>query len=170
MLAKGAVRVKMERMLAVAAKDGVRSVVIRAGDFFGPHQPASWFKELMVKPGRPVVSVVHPGEVATGHVWAYLPELAETFVRVAEMKTSLPAFETLHFGGHWLVRGDEMAKAILRVAGLPETRIKAAPRWLYRLMTPVTAFLREAIEMRYLWQVPVQLDNRKLVALLGTEP
>jgi len=26
------------------------------------------------------------------------------------------------------------------------------------------------IEMRYLWQVPVQLDNRKLLSVLGEEP
>ncbi len=167
---KGAVRVEMERMLADAAGEGVRSVVLRAGDFFGPHQPASWFKDVMVKPGQPVRAVVYPGEPAVGHAWAYLPDLAETFVRVAEMDASLPAFETLHFGGHWLARGDEMATAILRVAGQPETQIKAAPWWMYRLLTPFVGFLREAMEMRYLWQVPVQLDNRKLKVLLGDEP
>ncbi len=30
--------------------------------------------------------------------------------------------------------------------------------------------MRELIEMRYLWQVPLRLDNRKLVKLLGEEP
>ena len=31
-------------------------------------------------------------------------------------------------------------------------------------------FMREAIELHYLWRVPVRLDNKKLVALLGEEP
>jgi len=37
-------------------------------------------------------------------------------------------------------------------------------------LTPFVRVLREMREMRYLWQVPLQLDNRKLVALLGQEP
>ena len=35
---------------------------------------------------------------------------------------------------------------------------------------PAGKVLREMREMRYLWQVPLRLDNRKLVALLGREP
>jgi nucleoside-diphosphate-sugar epimerase len=38
---KGAVRVEMENMLKDAAGHGVRSLVVRAGDFFGPRQPVS---------------------------------------------------------------------------------------------------------------------------------
>jgi hypothetical protein len=30
--------------------------------------------------------------------------------------------------------------------------------------------MRELIEMRYLWQVPLRLDNSNLVARLGGEP
>jgi nucleoside-diphosphate-sugar epimerase len=30
--------------------------------------------------------------------------------------------------------------------------------------------MRELWEMRYLWQVPMRLDNTKLVSILGNEP
>ncbi len=30
--------------------------------------------------------------------------------------------------------------------------------------------MRELWEMRYLWQVPMQLDNTKLASILGNEP
>ena len=30
--------------------------------------------------------------------------------------------------------------------------------------------MRELLEMRYLWQVPLRLDNSKLVSLLREEP
>ncbi len=63
---KGAIRVEMEAMLKAAANDGVRSLVLRAGDYFGPHQPKSWFRDVMVKPGAPLRSVTYPGESEVG--------------------------------------------------------------------------------------------------------
>ena len=167
---KGAIRVEMEGMLRDAARDGVRSVVIRAGDFFGAHQPASWFADMVVRRGHPVRHATWPGAHGVGHAWAYLPDLAETFVRVIEREAALPAFETFHFGGHWLERGEDFARAVLRVAGRPEDKIRPAPWWLFTLLSPFVTFMRETREMRYLWEVPVRLDNRKLVALLGEEP
>jgi nucleoside-diphosphate-sugar epimerase len=34
----------------------------------------------------------------------------------------------------------------------------------------VNPFLREAMEMRWLWEHPLRLDNRKLEARIGPEP
>lgn len=167
---KGAVRVEMEAMLRDAARGGVRSLVVRAGDFFGAHQSASWIKDAMIKPGNPVRSVMYPGEPAVGHAWAYLPDLAETVARLAGMEQSLSPFEVVHFGGHWIEPGIEMAKAIGRVAGDSDVKIRPAPWMLFRLLSPFVVFLRELMEMRYLWRVPVRLDNTKLIALLGEEP
>ena len=38
------------------------------------------------------------------------------------------------------------------------------------LGAPFVTFMREALEMRYLWQKPLRLDNSKLVSLIGPEP
>lgn len=167
---KGAIRVEMEAMLATAARDGVRSLVVRAGDFFGPHAPSSWFANIMVRPGKPIRSVVYPGARNTDHAFAYLPDFAETIARIAAIERRLPAFEVLHFGGHWLERGVEIARSIRRVAGNPRAPILPLPSLLLRLAAPFSATLRETIEMRYLWRVPLRLDNRKLIALIGEEP
>jgi nucleoside-diphosphate-sugar epimerase len=167
---KGRIRVEMEAMLEAAAGEGVRSIIIRAGDFFGPHQPASWFKDAMVKPGRKLRAVVYPGVRDVGHAWAYLPDLAATIVRLAAKEASLPAFARFHFGGHWLPQGVEIAKAIARVAGDPDMPIRTFPWALVYIGAPFSIFMREALEMRYLWQVPLRLDNTKLRALLGEEP
>ena len=167
---KGAVRVEMEAMLEAAAKDGVRSLVVRAGDYFGPNQPASWFRNAMVKPGRQLRWVMYPGAPEVGHAWAYLPDVAETVARLAEIETSLPAFESLNFGGHWLERGVEIAEVARLVSGKPDLPIRRAPWLLYYLAAPFVTFLREALEMRYLWRTPLRLDNAKLLALIGPEP
>jgi nucleoside-diphosphate-sugar epimerase len=167
---KGAIRVEMEQLLAEAASDGVRALVVRAGDFFGPHQPNGWFRDVMVKPGAPLRAVVYPGEPEVGHAWAYLPDLAETIARLAVLETALPAFERVHFGGHWLERGVAIAETMRLLSGNPELPIRRAPWLLYRLAAPFVTVLREVLEMRYLWRVPLRLDNAKLVSLIGAEP
>jgi len=167
---KGAVRVEMEAMLKAAANDGVRSLVLRAGDYFGPHQPNSWFRDAIVKPGAPLRSVTYPGDAEVGHAWAYLPDLAEAAARLAAIEASLPPFEALHFGGHWLPRGVEMAEAVRRVCGRADLPIRRFPWALIYAGAPFVTFFREVIEMRYLWRVPLRLDNAKLVSLIGTEP
>jgi nucleoside-diphosphate-sugar epimerase len=167
---KGQVRVEMEAMLGAAAASGVRSLVVRAGDYFGPHGPSSWFGNLMVQPGRTVRYVIYPGRRGAGHSFAYLPDLAETIARLADIEATLAAADSVHFAGHWLERGDEVARAIRRVSGVPWAPILPFPAALLYLGAPFSATLREAIEMRYLWRKPLRLDNRKLVSLVGPEP
>jgi nucleoside-diphosphate-sugar epimerase len=167
---KGQVRVEMESMLARATGSGVRSLVVRAGDYFGPRQPYGMFKDVMVKPGRPVRSVTYPGQHGVGHAWAYLPDLAEAIARLAENDAQLAAFETVNYGGYWLERGEEIARSIGRVVGRPAIAIRPFPWLLLRLASPVMGLAREMLEMRYLWQVFLRLDNAKLVALIGPEP
>ena len=168
--AKGRVRVEMEQMLAHAVERGVRSIVLRAGDFFGPHQPGSWFGNALVKPGRPVRSVTYPGDPEIGHCWAYLPDVARAMARLIDVERNLAPHETFNFGGHWLARGGDMAEAILKVSGRPDGPVRPFPWWFLRLASPVVPLFRELQAMRYLWQVPLRLDNSKLTRLLGEEP
>jgi nucleoside-diphosphate-sugar epimerase len=166
---KGAVRVEMEKMLADAATTGLRSLVVRAGDFLG-NSAGSWFAAAMVKPGNPVRSVTYPGKREAGHAWAFLPDLAETIVRLAKIEIDLPDFDVFHFGGHWVEPGVEIAHAVLRAAERPDLPIRRFPWPLVYVGAPFVPLMRELIEMRYLWQAPLRLENRKLVTLLGSEP
>jgi nucleoside-diphosphate-sugar epimerase len=167
---KGKIRVEMEAMIEAAAADGVRALIIRAGDFFGPRQPASWFKNAMVTPGKMLRAVTYPGVREAGHAWAYLPDLAAAIARLAAIEETLPAFERVHFGGHWLDRGDEMAAAIARAVGKPDLPVKPLPWAMIYAAAPFSTFMRETLEMRYLWQVPLRLENAKLRSLIGEEP
>jgi nucleoside-diphosphate-sugar epimerase len=166
---KGRVRVEMEQTLADAARDGVRSLVVRAGDFFGGASGSSWFEIAFAKPDKPVGTIRYPGRPEIGHSWAYLPDLASTIVQLAERDAELAPFEIVHFEGHWVERGIEMAEAVRRAAGL-DRPILRFPWFAVYLAAPFVPLMREVLEMRYLWQRPLRLDNRKLVALLGREP
>lgn len=166
---KGAVRVEMEHMLASAATRGVRSTILRAGDFLGD-SAGSWFRAVMVKAGKPLRSVTYPGKREVGHAWAYLPDLAETVVRLAEIEGDLPALDVYHFGGHWIEPGVEICHAVRRVTGRPDLPIRRFPWIAVYAAAPFSGFMRELLEMRYLWQVPLRLENSKLVERLGEEP
>jgi nucleoside-diphosphate-sugar epimerase len=164
---KGAIRVQMEKALRAAATDGVHSLIVRAGDFFGPRPTGgSMFAQALVKPERPVTAVSYPGPLAIPHAWAYLPDLAETFVRLLD--TDLGPFEVFHFQGHE-VTGDGFVDA-LQIAAGRKLKVGRLPWFALRAMAPFNETMRELSEMKYLWDRPVLLDNSRLVAKLGSEP
>jgi len=163
--AKARIRIETEARLAATA--GIDSVVIRAGDFFGGTQPGSWFDLALaskVAAGR----FVYPGPLDVAHAWAYLPDLARAFVRVAEQRARLVGHHRLHFAGH-CVTGDEMGRAFELALGRP-LRSGTLPWSLMRLASPLVPMWRELLTMRYLWQRPHQLDAAALGALIGPVP
>ncbi len=167
---KGRIRVAMEQRLERASREGVPVLIVRAGDFFGGTAANSWFSQGLVKPGKPLKAVTYPGEREVGHTWAYLPDLAETIALLVERREQLSSFEVFHFGGHWFEHGVELADATRRAAGVPNAPIKRFPWFAVYLLSPFVETFREMLEMRYLWQQPLRLDNHKLVAFLGREP
>ncbi|MDE1994368.1 MAG: NAD(P)H-binding protein [Rhizobiaceae bacterium] len=166
---KGAIRVEMERRLKAAAETGTRVIILRAGDFFGPHVSNNWFSQGLITPGKPVTSVTYPGKPGIGHQWAYLPDVAETIVRLVESGDSLPTFAVYHMRGHWDGDGRQMIGAIERSVG-HKVKAKAFPWWLLPFAAPFVPLMKELREMRYLWNVPLQMGNDRLVAVLGEEP
>jgi len=170
---KGAIRVALERRLELASHDGVRSLIVRAGDFFGPGGANNWFSQGLIKPGQEVKTVRNPGTRGVGHQWAYLPDVADIMCRLAAMEQQLDDFARFHMDGHWDADGAQMAAAIARVAGAASGREVAVKPFLWWLMTALAPFvptLREMQEMRYLWRQPLRMDNSRLVQALGGEP
>ena len=165
---KGAIRVEMERRLEEASRRGVGVIVVRAGDYFGPGAANNWFAQL-VRPGHPVRAVTYPGRAGLGHQWAYLPDVAETMVRLVEKAGELPAFAVYHMQGVWDRDGRRIIGAIERAAGRP-LKIRAFAWWLLPLASPFVTVLRELKEMRYLWEQPLRMKNDRLLAVLGSEP
>jgi nucleoside-diphosphate-sugar epimerase len=171
---KGAIRVVMERRLQDAAAHGVRSLVVRAGDFFGPQCGNSWFSQGMVKAGQPVRMVIRPARKGVGHQWAYLPDVARTMVQLLERDASLPAFARFHMAGHWDADGTALVQAVQRVVHGATGRMPPVIGFPWPLLTvaaPWVRFFGEMQEMRYLWTgQPLRLRNDALRAVLGEEP
>ncbi|WP_247883727.1 NAD(P)H-binding protein [Azospirillum sp. B21] len=167
---KGAIRVEMERRLHRAVGQGARLLILRCGDFFGPQAGNSWFSQGLLTPGKPPTRINQPGRPGIGHQWAYLPDVAETAMRLLDREAELGNDAMFHMDGHWDADGGRMVSAILRALGEPSLPVRRMPWWVLRLAGPAVPLFRELSEMRYLWQEPVRLDNRRLLAFLGEEP
>lgn len=166
---KGEIRAEMERRLAEAARTGVRTLILRCGDFFGPRAGNNWFSQGLLSPGKPVKTLRYPGSYTLAHAWAYLPDVADTMARLLERESMLSDFEMFHFGGYWL-DGYAMREAVQRAADAPHIALRRFPWWMTALLAPFTETLRELRKMRYLWKEPIQLDDAKLLRFLGGKP
>ena len=97
-LAQGPLRVEMEHRMREASDRGVRTIILRAGDFFGGGR-GSWF-DLVIAKDLANGIVTYPGPLDVVHEWAYLPDLVAAMVRLAEVRDRLGPFETFGFPGH----------------------------------------------------------------------
>lgn len=172
---KGRMRVESERQIREATDDGrMKAVVIRAGDFFGSGTGA-WLDLVMAKSLRRG-SFTYPGKMDLSTAWAYLPDLARSFVVVAGQRHRLAAFESLHFGGHALSGRNwaEAAEAIAVQQGWvrPGARLRAGElSWpMMRVLGLAMPTVAALCEMRYLWNSSYALANDRLEALIGKEP
>jgi nucleoside-diphosphate-sugar epimerase len=167
---KGAIRVEMEKRLEAAAHDGAPTLIVRAGDYFGPQSTGnSVFAALMVRPGAPVRWIIDPARPSSSHAWAYLPDVGETIARLMDREDKLGSFEVFNFTGHQLASG-EMAASIAKAVGKPDIRVWRFPWFMVVVLQPVVRLFREMAEMRYLWSQSIALDGGKLRALLRDEP
>jgi nucleoside-diphosphate-sugar epimerase len=170
--AKGRIRCDLEAAMQARASTGLRSLVIRAGDFFGGGT-GSWFDRVIAR-DLPQGRLVYPGPTDVPHAWAYLPDLARACVALAEIDT-LPNFASYHFTGH-TITGAQMLDGLERAAG--ELGLTSLRRWrhgtmpwgLLRAGAWLVPMWRELVEMEYLWRVPHALDGNALRAVAGALP
>lgn len=156
----GRIRRELEEALR---RDGVKTILLRAGDFLDTEPSGNWFDMIMAKP-LPKGRLKYPGDVNAPHAWAFLPDMARAAVMLAEKRDQLARFEDVPFPGYTL-SGAQMARALGPVMGRPvqARRMSWLPLWLARPFMPVAKHL---FEMRYLWSLPQALDGTKFARLL----
>ena len=167
---KGAIRVAMERRLEQAATEGVRTLIVRAGDYFGPRIGNSWLAQGMLPTPGAVKRVFNPARAGVGHAWAYVPDLAETMVRLLEREEALADFDVFHFAGCWFDDNRALADAIRRAADRPKAPIYPFPWLVLRALASFNETFREMGEMTYLWKRDLRLLDGKLRRVLGAVP
>jgi nucleoside-diphosphate-sugar epimerase len=165
---KGELRVEMEALIERRAAAGrFTASVLRAGDFFGAG--TGTYLDLVVAKSLRAGKLVYPGPLDVPHAWAYLPDLANAFVRVASIERPAP-FDVWHFEGytttgHAFLDATEAAAHELGLAPAGALRRSTMPWGPIRVVGLVVPLWRELARMSYLWRVPHGLDGRRLAAL-----
>jgi len=163
---KGKLRDEVELRLREASDRGVRTIVLRAGDFFGRGQ-GSWFDLVLIKE-LAKDRITYPGPLDVVHEWAYLPDYIEALVRLAGIRATLGPFETFGFPGH-AVTGQEFVTAIAKATGRA-LKVGHINWWMMRTVGSIWKMGRELTDIGYLWQVPHRIDGSKLAAAIGDVP
>jgi nucleoside-diphosphate-sugar epimerase len=156
----GRVRIEME---AAYRRSGVRTIVLRSGDFIDTQASGNWFDMIMTKSLAKGV-FTYPGNPEMPHSWAYLPDVCRASVQLAEMRDQLPVFSDIPFPGYTL-SGVEMRAALQRVVSL-SVRLKQMSWLPIRLAQPFWRMAGSLLEMRYLWNRPHWLDHKLFEGLL----
>lgn len=169
---KGRIRCAMESELELGSARGLRSVVLRAGDFYGAGS-GNWF-DMAITKNLSRGKLVYPGPLNVPHPWAYLPDLARAFVALANrsVEGELPVFSRFHFAGHTmtgqaLLGGIEQAANSLGVRPAGGFKRGGIPWPLLRVGGVVWPMWRDLAEMAYLWRVPHSLDGAALHGVVG---
>jgi nucleoside-diphosphate-sugar epimerase len=170
---KGKIRCEIESEISSRTARGMRAITLRAGDFFGAGS-GSWF-DMFVAKSIHRGKLVYPGPLDVMHAWSYLPDLARTFVALANTRKTLEPNAIFHFAGH-SVTGREFLRALetaARSCGIAQQgdfTHGTVPWGFYRLLKHFVPILREVVEMEYLWRTPHSLDQSRLVNVIGEVP
>ena len=157
---KGRIREDLERAYREA---GVRTIVLRAGNFIDPEGTDDVLSLGPLK-GLAKGRCTQIGDPQARQEWCYLPDWARAAVALAERRDSLAGFEDVPFGNHALTGAEMQA----RLEALTGRKLSTArfPWWAMTLLSPVLEVAREMGEMRYLFDLDHALSDTKLRRLL----
>ena len=163
---KGALRVELEEHLRWSAQAGhSRVLILRAGDYFGPTVRNGLVDPIFANAlrGRPMQAL---GRLDVPHQWAYVPDLARAAADLIARAKTLKPFEVVNFAGHIALPARAFFAEVATAAGRPKLAVRRVPWWLLGLVGRFKPVVRELMEMRYLFDEAVVLDDPRFRQLL----
>jgi nucleoside-diphosphate-sugar epimerase len=150
------------RMEDAYRDEGVKTILLRAGDFLDDRASGNWF-DMVIAKSVAKGKLSYPGDPEAAHAWAFLPDVARAAVMLAQRRDTLQRFEDIPFPGYTL-SGQQIAQSLAEI-GRPVTLRRMS--WLpFHLLRPVMPVAKHLFEMRYLWSTPHTLDGAKFARLL----
>ncbi|TVR80003.1 MAG: NAD-dependent epimerase/dehydratase family protein [Rhodospirillales bacterium] len=165
---KGALRVALEDRLAEAARQrSLKAVILRAGDFFGPTVRNGLVDRIFgnAARGKPIKVL---GRTDVVHQWAYVPDLARVGADLLAMADLLEPVEIVHFRGHVADPHARFLGRIAALAGRPGLRVRRINWRAIQMLALFRPMARELLELRYLFDDAVVLDDPRRRDLLPT--
>jgi nucleoside-diphosphate-sugar epimerase len=160
---KGEIRVEMEQRLKQASQHGVKTTIIRAGDFIGPNTHFTWLNMALRTKGKQS-KLSMPHDQTHKHFWSYLPDLCINAAQLVE--SSEATFEVWHDVGLQLTTQEWVTALQQNGQIVKQSKFPWLSLTFASLFSPM---LKEVIKMRYLWQKPIILDGEKMKEKLGSK-
>ena len=160
---KGKYRKQQEDLVMEAhAAGAIQGMIVRLPDFYGPHAELSL--------ANPIFRAALAGKTAnwvgpdnTPHEFVYVPDTGPVIVGLASRAECYG--EAWNFGGVATINTMDFITRIYRAVGrAPEYRAVGAG--MLKFLGLFNGTMREVVEMLYLQETPVILDDRKLLAKL----
>lgn len=166
---KGEVRAAIATTLLDAMRrDGLRALIARSADFYGPGATNSLVEAVLVsrlRAGKAPQWLGAPGAV---HSFTYTPDAGAALARLG--------LEDTAFGQTWhlptsaeAMTGERLVRLACELAGQPY-RLQVPPAWLLRVMGWFVPVLRENAEMMYQFDHDYRFDSGKIARAFGLQP
>jgi nucleoside-diphosphate-sugar epimerase len=160
---KGRMR-KEQEDLVLAADDpkGMRTTILRPPDFYGPDAELSYVRAIFdAALNGGTANVIGP--IDTQHEFIFVPDVAETLIALSEKQEAYG--KAWNVAGPGLITTRQFADQVFREVH-QKPRLRVAGKVMLRVLGVFNPFLRELVEMHYLWTTPVKLDDTRLRHLL----
>lgn len=164
----GRLRAELAARLLDAHRAGrLRATIGRASDFYGPRVRLSMVGERVfgaLLRGKPAELLGNP---SLPHTVTYIYDFAEGLVTLAERDEALG--EVWHVPSAETVSLRQFVALVAAQAGGP-SRVKVAPSWIIRILSPFNPTLRAVAEQLYQSERPWVVDHSKFAGGFGAHP
>jgi nucleoside-diphosphate-sugar epimerase len=156
----------LEELLANAAHRGrARVLIVRAGDYFGPTTRNGLVDPIFGNAAQNK-SMRMLGDLGIPHQWAFVPDFARLAADLLAIPDKLRPFEIVHFKGDIVDPGREICRLAAAAAGAPDLAVRRTPWWLLRVAGLFNGVARELMEMRYLFDTSIIIEDPRRRELL----
>lgn len=162
---KGRYRKEQEDLVLDAHAAGrIRGLVVRLPDFYGPGAKQT-LANLIFEGALTNKTANWIGPVNTPHEFVFVPDTGPVIVELASRDDCYG--EAWNFGGPATINTLDFITRVYRAAGLAP-KYRTAGRGMLKILGWFNPLMRELVEMVYLEETPVILDDSKLLAKLGS--
>lgn len=161
---KGKCRKQQEDLVTEAHQSGgLHTMVVRLPDFYGPHTGRSLAGQIFhsALDGKTANWV---GPAGTPHEFIFVPDAGPVLAELAVRDDCYG--EAWNLGGVEAIAGIDFMTRVYRAAGR-DPDYRSVGRTMLKMAGAVNPLLKELVEMLYLQETPVILDDSKLAAKLG---
>ncbi len=162
---KGRYRKQQEDVVIAADReDGIRTIVLRPPDYFGPRAVLS-LAHIIFQAAIAGKTADLLAPITTPHEFVYVEDLGRIIATLIDRADAWGEVYNVPGSGHITMK--EFAAKIYAAAGQPKAKLRAAGPLMVKILGLFMPIMHELSEMQYLQSTPVNLDTTKLRQVLG---